>query len=767
MKKKLEKLKDIKVEKRSFKREVVTLLFFVMGILLDYGLYKRTDFAKLSDIIRYFYSFTFGRYLSFIIPQMFLIISIMTFRKAKKMLFARVVVSIMAITMILSGLYYIYGINYNVFTESSSFEYAGFIGFFIASNLISYMGMIPSVIVLITFLILALMLFINFRIYQLLAFILKPFDKIISFLIYLGSFFKRTKIKKEFEKSLSFEEDEYSAEIGKEIELASSKDDLDEESLFENTPVQEQISTEKIMRPRQNENGITISEKIVEKEEYLQNRKNRAINYVTPPVDLLTDRPKINDDENDEQFRENARLLQEKLLEFSVEAEVVNINPGPVITQYELKLAKGVKISRVNSLEKDLAMNLKAKSVRIVAPIPGKDTVGIEIPNKNPSIVSLKSIINSEKFIRHDSKLAIALGKTITGENYILDLKKTPHLLIAGATGSGKSVCINGIIMSILYRSTPEEVQFCMIDPKKVELSLYSDLVNHHLLKVDGIDEAVVTKPEDALRLLEALVDEMERRYDVLMESGLRNLEEYNNAIEAGEIDYSQKTGEKFVKLPYIVSIVDEYGDLMMTSGKAVEDPICRLAQMSRAVGIHMVLATQRPSVKVVTGVIKANFPTRIGFRVMSQIDSRTILDQKGAESLLGKGDMLIIPPGDADAIRIQNALVETKEVNRVVDFIKKQNVSFDRISIKAKPKQTEGMEAGFGDDYSDDLDPLYEEAKRMVVSNQMASVSMLQRGLSVGYARAGKLIDQLERTGVVGPHVGSKSREVLKADFE
>ncbi|MBU4485832.1 MAG: DNA translocase FtsK, partial [Candidatus Delongbacteria bacterium] len=493
--------------------------------------------------------------------------------------------------------------------------------------------------------------------------------------------------------------------------------------------------------------------------------------YIPPDIEFLNEtKTNTNIIEDEQRLKEVAVKLEEKLKEFSLEAKVVRINPGPVITQYEIELAKGVKVSRVTSLENDLAMALKARSIRIVAPIPGKGTIGIEIPNSNPSIVYLKSIISSEKFVKHKSKLAIALGKMISGENYILDLVKTPHLLIAGSTGSGKSVCINGLIMSILYRATPEEVQFCMIDPKKVELSVYSGLLKHHLLKITGIDDAVVTSPEDAVRLLEALVTEMEVRYELLQQSGTRNIEEYNTSIETGELKLNEFSNEPFNKLPYIICILDEYGDLMMTSGKAVEDPICRLAQMARAIGIHLVLATQRPSVKVVTGAIKANFPTRIAFRVISQIDSRTILDCKGAESLLGKGDMLIIPPGESDLIRIQNALVETKEINKVVQHISEQPYNFNKISITAKPSSAQiaalgGDEDDFGGSPSED--PKYGEAKRMVIRTGMASVSMLQRGLSVGYARAGKLIDQLERDRVIGPHQGSKSRDVLISSMD
>ncbi|PID27212.1 MAG: cell division protein FtsK [Candidatus Cloacimonadota bacterium] len=779
-KSKVIKKKD-KVES-SNKREIVSITFLVLGVLLTYGMISTSEvgtafnlnFGKASQLIKIVYSFTFGKYFGYIIPAIFILLSWMIFRKRTLFIIVKTIFVIMFLGSLLSTLSYIYRYSLDDFSDQAVWEYAGFLGSFMGKPLTNYIGVFPSVIIVVAVILISSMLLFKFSFYRISIILLTPIIVPVNIIMRLFRKILSLKEGKDSNFDYTFNKNSYLIESESEDEIKSLKEEdleieKDNDTLFIEKDLEKPLDDIKKTDDNSMEDcssDITINKKVEEKEEFLKNMKDSALNYVTPPVALLKDQPKISNSENESQFRENAKLLEEKLQEFSVDASVVQINPGPVITQYEIKLAKGVKISKVNSLEKDLAMNLRAKSVRIVAPIPGKDTVGIEIPNKKPSIVSIKSIINSEKYINHKSKLKISLGKTITGENYILDLKKTPHLLIAGATGSGKSVCINGIIMSILYTTTPEEVQFCMIDPKKVELSLYSELINHHLLKIDGIDEAVVTKPEDALRLLESLVDEMERRYEILKDSGTRNLEEYNDCIDSGDLTYNPSNGDKFEKIPYIVCIVDEYGDLMMTSGKAVEDPICRLAQMARAVGIHMVLATQRPSVKVVTGIIKANFPTRIAFRVMSQIDSRTILDQKGAESLLGKGDMLIIPPGDADTIRLQNALVETKEVNEVVKFIKNQKLNFNRIKIKAKPKAEEFDPNDLsmrGD--SSNLDEYYEEAKNLVITHQMASVSMLQRALSIGYARAGKIIDQLERNGVVGPHVGSKSREVLKSE--
>ena len=735
--------------------DIFGIIFIVIGLIILLGLISNftghdgetgkiiSVGAGLEELIRKLYSFTFGFGIFFLMP-VFLFAEGYCYVRMKPFIthFKNFVVYLVFSTLAASTIaVFRYGRDFNYFNdESDKWESIGAIGFRTGHKLVNIFGYAGTVIILSALFVIILLFIFDFRVGQMAKFVTAPFKYLLSGIAALLFRYKKYRARKKFELESKMKEEENIRELAAKDEKVADGPETDVE------------------KPQKE---YDIEKAVVERSVDYKAKVDKKYKYLPPDIEFLNEsKSNTNIIEDDQKVKEVATKLIEKLGEFSLEAKVVRINPGPVITQYEIELASGVKVSRVTSLEDDLAMALKAKSIRIVAPIPGKGTIGIEIPNSNPSIVYLKSIIASEKFIKHKSKLAIALGKMINGENYILDLAKTPHLLIAGSTGSGKSVCINGLIISILYRATPEDVQFCMIDPKKVELSVYSGLLKHHLLKIDGIDDPVVTNPEDAVRLLEALVTEMESRYDLLNQSGTRNIEEYNTMIESGELKFNALNGnEPFVKLPYIVCIMDEYGDLMMSSGKAVEDPICRLAQMARAIGIHLVLATQRPSVKVVTGAIKANFPTRIAFRVISQIDSRTILDGKGAESLLGKGDMLLIPPGESDLIRIQNALVETKEINKVVKHICSQPDNFNKISIKAKPAPVIG--GGF-DVGSGERDDLYEEAKRIVIRTGMASVSMLQRGLSVGYARAGGLIDQLERDGVVGPHQGSKPREVL-----
>ena len=747
--------------------DIFGIIFIVIGLIILLGLISNftghdgetgkiiSVGAGLEELIRKLYSFTFGFGIFFLMP-VFLFAEGYCYVRMKPFIthFKNFVVYLVFSTLAASTIaVFRYGRDFNYFNdESDKWESLGAVGFRTGHKLVDIFGYAGTVIILSALFVIILLFIFDFRVGQMAKFVTAPFKYLLSGISILLFRYKKYRARKKFELESKMKEEENIRELAAKDEKVTDEPQEDKKGKVIDEPETDGEKPQK---------EYDIEKAVVERSVDYKAKVDKKYKYLPPDIEFLNEsKSNTNIIEDDQKVKEVATKLIEKLGEFSLEAKVVRINPGPVITQYEIELASGVKVSRVTSLEDDLAMALKAKSIRIVAPIPGKGTIGIEIPNSNPSIVYLKSIIASEKFIKHKSKLAIALGKMINGENYILDLAKTPHLLIAGSTGSGKSVCINGLIISILYRATPEDVQFCMIDPKKVELSVYSGLLKHHLLKIDGIDDPVVTNPEDAVRLLEALVTEMESRYDLLNQSGTRNIEEYNTMIESGELKFNALNGnEPFVKLPYIVCIMDEYGDLMMSSGKAVEDPICRLAQMARAIGIHLVLATQRPSVKVVTGAIKANFPTRIAFRVISQIDSRTILDGKGAESLLGKGDMLLIPPGESDLIRIQNALVETKEINKVVKHIGSQPDNFNKISIKAKPAPVigGGFEVGSGE-----RDDLYEEAKRIVIRTGMASVSMLQRGLSVGYARAGGLIDQLERDGVVGPHQGSKPREVL-----
>lgn len=472
--------------------------------------------------------------------------------------------------------------------------------------------------------------------------------------------------------------------------------------------------------------------------------------YVKPNIDkfLKIDKRITDYDKNEIEanIKRTSIILKEKLAEFGIEAEVVNVNIGPIITQYELKPAPGVKVNKFTSYADDLGLALKATSIRIQAPIPGRGLVGIEIPNKHRDIIYLKEIMLSEEMQKNDSKLAIGLGKDISGRAVVADLAKMPHLLIAGATGSGKSVCINTIILNLLVRTTPDEVRMILIDPKRVELAGYGSIPH---LWTD-----VVTDPEEVLETFKWAVEEMERRYGQLQELKVREMASYNKKVEKLNSKLKKDESPEYDKMPYIVIIVDEFADLIMTAGKEIEVPITRLAQMARAVGMHIILATQRPSMKVITGVIKANFPARIAFQVSSRVDSRVILDEMGAEKLLGKGDMLFVPPGTSKIQRIHGAYVSDNEINEIIEYLETQpKPAFRMEKIVTNPEDAEAF------DYDDDL---FVEAARLVVTSDVASVSMLQRSFKIGYARAGRLIDMLEQANIVGPHKGSKSREVI-----
>ena len=484
-------------------------------------------------------------------------------------------------------------------------------------------------------------------------------------------------------------------------------------------------------------------------------------NYEFPPIELL----KLGDNKTNKNGKkiltETATKLQKTLYSFGVSAKVENVSVGPAITRYELKPAEGVRVSKIAKLSDDIALNLAAESIRIEAPIPGKQAVGIEIPNKEKQVVHLRDIIDSYKFEDSESTLSMGLGKDIAGDEVIADIAKMPHILIAGSTGSGKSVCINTLIMSILYKAKPSEVKLLMIDPKVVELSVYNGIP--HLLI------PVVTDPKKAAGALAWAVQEMENRYQLFAKKNVRDLKGYNEVIEAEMEANQSELEEKYNqgKLPKIVVIIDELADLMMVASKDVEDAICRLAQKARAAGMHLVIATQRPSVDVITGIIKANVPSRIAFAVSSQIDSRTILDMAGAEKLLGKGDMLFYPIGASKPVRVQGSFVSDKEVENIVDFIKKDNVGnseysqtiIDQIENSLKSDKEKDMDL---DENSDDSDPLLKDAIELVIDFGQASTSMVQRKLKVGYARAGRIIDQMEERGIISGFEGSKPRQVL-----
>lgn len=479
-----------------------------------------------------------------------------------------------------------------------------------------------------------------------------------------------------------------------------------------------------------------------------------------PSLKLLnlppSDQPEVDPAELDE----NARRLENKLASMRISATVIKINPGPIITRYDLKPAAEVKIARIVGLADDIAMALKARGVRILAPIPGEAAVGVEIANRKPQGVYIREIIGSAEFRRRDELLTIALGKDTNGEIFCANLAKMPHLLIAGATGSGKSVCINTIITSLLYRCDPKDVRIILIDPKKIELSLYSRLSEQHLVTPPGLNEQVITTPENAVKTLQSIHTEMERRYAILAEVGVRSLDEYNRWIDTTAPEKSDEIDQR-EHLPYLIVIIDELADLMMTMRRDFEDLIARTAQMARAVGIHLIVATQRPSVDVVTGLIKANFPARIAFRMVTKVDSRTIIDSMGAEALLGKGDMLFLGLG-SDLKRLHGALVTTEEVERLIEFVRAQPPCESYFKLPHPEVQkvittSDGDEVGLGD-----TDELFEEAAKIVVRTEQGSVSVLQRRLRVGYARAARLIDQLEQAGIVGPFDGSKARQVM-----
>ena len=483
--------------------------------------------------------------------------------------------------------------------------------------------------------------------------------------------------------------------------------------------------------------------------------KESIAHFKFPSIDLLNNPPADRKTITKEELKSNAQMLEYKLLDYGVKAKIVRVTAGPVITLYELQPAPGVKVNSIVSLENDLALAMEARGIRIIAPIPGKAAVGIEIPNKNPQTVYLKSLIRSENFNHKDFELPLAVGKAINGESFVVDLVKMPHLLIAGATGSGKSVGINTIICSLLYSVNPGKVKFVLIDPKKLELSLYAGLKNHYLLWRPDLDEEVITKPSNAVSMLNTMVLEMERRMSKMHVLSSRNIREYNTKIQANPRLYKNTEHQQ---MPYIVVLIDELADLMMVASKDVELPIVRLAQMARAAGIHLIVATQRPSVDVITGLIKANLPARLAYQVATKVDSRTILDTNGAEQLMGNGDLLFKLTGVAKAVRLQNPFVATEEVEQIINHIKRQ----PKLPYYSLPQPSDSRRESFEDGMGDGQDELYQDARAIVVQSQSGSISLLQRRLKIGYSRAARLVDEMEDEGVVGAAVGGKPREVL-----
>ena len=478
--------------------------------------------------------------------------------------------------------------------------------------------------------------------------------------------------------------------------------------------------------------------------------------FRSPSLDQLKDYGSGSIQIDEKELESNKNTIIETLRNYKIEIAKIKANIGPTVTLYEIVPAAGIRISKIKNLEDDIALSLSALGIRIIAPIPGKGTVGIEVPNNNPTIVSMKSVVSSKKFQNAEMELPIAFGKTISNETFTVDLVKMPHLLMAGATGQGKSVGLNVILTSLLYKKHPSEVKFILVDPKKVELNIYSKIERHYLAKLPNSEESIITDNKKVIYTLNSLCIEMDNRYELLKNAMCRNIREYNQKYKSRKLN--PDNGHRF--LPYIVLVVDEFADLIMSAGKEVETPIARLAQLARAIGIHLIIATQRPSVNVITGIIKANFPARIAFRVTSKIDSRTILDVSGADQLIGRGDMLYTQGNEL--VRIQCAFVDTPEVEKISEFIGVQKGYPDAHLLP----EFSGEENEIGGIDIEDRDELFEEAAKVIVVAQQGSASLIQRKLKLGYNRAGRIIDQMEAAGIVGPFEGSKARQVLIPDL-
>ena len=615
-------------------------------------------------------------------------------------------------------------------------NYTGGVGYNLSLFLDNLLGLSSFVILL-----LSLFLFIVF------------FYDLYSFNLFKTKSLKNESISEdEFEDVIpdnNLEDDLHEEEIiEEENKLETIEDEEDEESIPNVSDEEEDIKL-KVEKTVNEKQSSTLSSDIYDPELDLSN-------YKYPKVDLLNNTTDKKIQVTKDELTSNKNRIIETLKNFKIEIAKIKATIGPTVTLYEIVPEAGVKISKIKNLEDDIALSLSALGIRIIAPIPGKGTIGIEVPNKNREIVSLRSVMSTEKFIKSDYELPLILGKTISNEVFIADLSKMPHILVAGATGQGKSVGLNVMLSSLLYKKHPSILKFVLIDPKKVELSLFNKIEKHFLAKLPDSEEPIITETKKVVHTLNSLCTEMDVRYNLLKDAQARNPKEYNKKFISRKLNPNE--GHRY--LPYIVLVIDELADLMMTAGKEIENPIARLAQLARAIGIHLIVATQRPSVNVITGVIKANFPTRISFKVTSNMDSRTILDYKGAEQLVGMGDMLF--SSGSEIIRLQCPFVDTPEIERICDQIGNQR---GYVSAYLLPEYIDENEKQITDIDLSDRDPLFEDAARLVVSSQTGSTSLLQRKLKLGYNRAGRLTDQLEVAGIVGPSEGSKPRKVLIQD--
>jgi DNA segregation ATPase FtsK/SpoIIIE, S-DNA-T family len=555
------------------------------------------------------------------------------------------------------------------------------------------------------------------------------------------------------------------------IQIVSEEQPAEDDGFEVIVPERSAVIKKSAAKPAKEEEGLTLEVEAVSVEEELE--ENIATDkfqpfdhtlelsrYQFPPLDLLDEHGTGEISIDKDELEQKKNQIVETLLNYNISIEKIKATVGPTVTLYEIVPSAGIRISKIKNLEDDIALSLAALGIRIIAPIPGKGTIGIEVPNIKKAVVSMKSMLASDKFQNADMDLPVAIGKTIANENYIADLAKMPHLLMAGATGQGKSVGLNALLVSLLYKKHPTELKFVLVDPKKVELTLFKKIEKYYLAKLPNEGEAIITDTKKVIHTLNALCIEMDERYELLKSAMVRNIKEYNQKMRDRKLN--PLNGHRY--LPYIVLVVDEFADLMMTAGKEVEMPIARLAQLARAIGIHLVIATQRPSVNIITGVIKANFPGRVAFKVASKIDSRTILDAGGADQLIGRGDLLLSL--NSDIIRLQCPFVDTPEVERIANFIEDQNLPCETYELPEYVDPKEERES-FGDDILDDRDPMFDDAARLIVMNQVGSTSLIQRKMSLGYNRAGRLMDQLEAAGIVGPNQGSKARDVLVGSVE
>ena len=639
----------------------------------------------------------------------------------------------------------ILGYFLNLFPESSFLKsFTGGIGVNLSLFLNNLLG-VSSIIILLLFLFLFLVFYFNIYSFDIPKWKKKTIDDELE-----NTFeddFEEDSIESENEEDVE-EIENYEEELKEDLE-EENKSELKDADVVEDDDNEDSNLQLKVEKGVDEKKSKTLSSNVYDPELDLSN-------YKYPKVDLLNDTTDKKIQVSKDELTSNKNRIIETLKNFKIEIAKIKATIGPTVTLYEIVPEAGIKISKIKNLEDDIALSLSALGIRIIAPIPGKGTIGIEVPNKNRETVSLRSVMSTEKFIKCDYELPLILGKTISNEVFLADLTKMPHILVAGATGQGKSVGLNVMLSSLLYKKHPSILKFVLIDPKKVELSLFNKIEKHFLAKLPDAEEPIITETKKVVHTLNSLCTEMDVRYNLLKDAHARNLKEYNKKFINRKLN--PKEGHRY--LPYIVLVIDELADLMMTAGKEIETPIARLAQLARAIGIHLIVATQRPSVNVITGVIKANFPTRLSFKVTSNMDSRTILDTKGAEQLVGMGDMLF--SSGSDIIRLQCPFVDTPEIERICEQIGNQR---GYVSAYLLPEYIDENEKQIADIDLTDRDPLFEDAARLIVASQTGSTSLLQRKLKLGYNRAGRLTDQLEVAGIVGPSEGSKPRQVLIQD--